>query len=126
LTADFLGTLPGWITAAGVAAILGVVLRYRLGVGRLNLEGRKQDDANEKDIRDHYSEELGRVVQRQIECEKREAQLRGRVSQLENDILGLIRIISQASADKVLLLDEGVPEDIRQMAARIVGRTELG
>jgi hypothetical protein len=123
LTVDFLGTLPGWITAAstttGVAAI--IIAFFRRGVSMKGLL-----NADKADIRDHYAEELERVTTRQHECEAREALLRDRVTQLENDILGLIRIISQASANKVLLLDQNVPEEIRQMAARIVGRTELG
>jgi hypothetical protein len=118
---DFLGTLPGWITAAstttGGAAIIIAYLRRDVSIKGLH-------NADHADIRDHYAEELERVTVRQRECEERESQLRGRVAELENDILGLIRIIGQASTNKVLLLEENVSEDIRQMAERIIGRTQ--
>lgn len=123
MAADFMGTLPGWITAAstttGVAAVF--IAYIRRGVSIRGLQ-----NAEDEDIRKHYADELARVVARQHDCEVREETLRNRVSELENDILGLIRIISQASANKVLLLEEGVPEDIRAMAERIIGRTRIG
>lgn len=121
MTIDFLGTLPGWITAAstttGVAAI--IITYLKRGVSMRGLE-----NSDHADIRDHYAEELERVTIRQRECEERESQLRARVGELENDILGLCRIIGQASADKVLLLEENVSDDIRKMAERIIGRAE--
>lgn len=116
---DFIGTLPGWITAVstttGLTAL--VVAYWRRGVSLQGLE-----DAKNADIRDHYSEELKRVVHRQHECEAREQELRQRVAELENDILGLIRIIGQASTDKVLSLGPDVPKDIQEMAERVRGR----
>jgi hypothetical protein len=119
---DFIGTLPGWITAAstttGVAAV--IIAYFRRGVSLKSLS-----NADGADIRDHYAEELERVTARQHECELREGQLRTRVAELENDILGLIRIIGQASADKVLLLEGNVPKDIREMAERIIGRGQI-
>jgi hypothetical protein len=92
---DFLGTLPGWITAAstttGGAAIIIAYLRRDVSIKGLH-------NADHADIRDHYAEELERVTVRQRECEERESQLRGRVAELENDILGLIRIIGQPTS----------------------------
>lgn len=119
MPADFIGTLPGWITAfsttGGVTAL--VVAYWRRGVSLQGLE-----DAESTDIRRHYAEELARVVERQHDCEAREQELRGRVAELENDILGLIRIIGQASTDKVLSLGPDVPKDIQEMAERVRGR----
>lgn len=119
MTPDFIGTLPGWITAisttSGLTAL--VIAYWRRGVSLQGLE-----NAEGADIRDHYAGELARVVQRQHECEEREQELRRRVGELENDILGLIRVIGQASADKVLYLGDDVPQHIRDMAARVQGR----
>jgi hypothetical protein len=117
---EFVGTLPGWITAisstGGVAAVIIALLRR-------NVSLRGLQNADHADIRDHYAEELERVIERQHGCEAREEKLRERVTELENDVLGLIRIIAQASADKVLLLDtEDIPPSIKKMAERIAGR----
>lgn len=98
--------------------MLGVILKYRQGMRNLA----NQDSA---DIRDHYAEELARVIERQRQCEEREAKLRDRVRELENDILGLISIIRQASADKVLLLDSRASTIIRDMAERIKKNHDL-
>lgn len=48
---EFLGTIPGWITSAGVLGMLGLLLRYKLGWKRLTI----QDETN---IRDHYAKEV--------------------------------------------------------------------
>lgn len=47
--------------------------------------------------------------------------LRARVNEVEDELRGLVRIITQASADKVISLSAGVPSDI-QAAADRVGR----
>lgn len=121
-TPDFIGTLPGWITAAstttGVVALIAAY--WRRGIALTGLH-----NADEADIRDHYAEELARVIQRQRDCEVREEALRERVSELENNVLGLIGIIRQASADKVLALGPAVSEQIRDMAKRVGGRAEV-
>lgn len=119
MTADFIGTLPGWITAAstttGVVAL--VVGYWRRGISLKGLQ-----NADEADIRDHYAEELERVIKRQRECELREEALRSRVGELENNVRGLIGIIRQASTDKVIALGPEVSEQIRDMAERVGGR----
>jgi Tfp pilus assembly protein PilV len=98
--------------------MLGVVLRHRHGM-------RSLQNADDADVRDHYSEELQRVVVRQRACEQREELLRQRVVELENDILGLISIIRQASADKVLVLDSRASNIIKDMAERIDAQRKL-
>lgn len=124
IPASLLGTIPGWITSAGVVALVIGFFKYRIGMRTL-------DDASEEKIRTHYSSELERVVtlqreceershQQQVEFDKREKELRDRVTKLEDDILGLIRIIGQASSDKVLMLEPEAPEDIRNIAHRII------
>jgi hypothetical protein len=34
IPSELLGTIPGWITSAGVIAILGIVVRWQLGLRR--------------------------------------------------------------------------------------------
>jgi hypothetical protein len=118
-SADTFNAVLNGLTLILGGGILGVFLKHRHGMRSLKL----QDDA---DVRDHddgllgrYSEELDRVIGRQRECEAREEALRQRVMELENDVLGLIRIITQASADKVLMLGEEASETIHSMALRI-------
>lgn len=107
------------VTILLTGGMLGVVLRYRQGMRGLS-------NVDAADIRDHYAEELERVIERQRACEEREAVLRNKVRDLENDILGLINIIRQASANKVLVLDSGASEVIQNMAQRIKDRQSLG
>lgn len=117
----FLGTLPGWIAAISTSGIFATLVTLIVAYWRRGVSLRSLANSDHADIRDHYAEELARVVQRQHECEERETELRSRVASLENDILGLIRIITQASADKVLYLGPEVPEHIREIAERIIG-----
>lgn len=120
---DFIGTLPGWITAISTTGgmVTLVVAYWRRGVSLKSL-----DNAEHADIRDHYAEEvkryaeeLQRVTERQRECEERESRLRERVTYLENELNGLIRLIAQNSANRVLQLGDDVPEDIRAAAQRV-------
>lgn len=121
MTPDFMGTLPGWITAASTTTgvVTVIVAFWKRGVSLKGLQ-----NADEADIRDHYAEELERVIQRQRECEDREVALRTRVGELENNVRGLIGIIRQASADKVIALGPEVSEQIRDMAERVGGRAK--
>lgn len=59
------GTLPGWITSAGVVGLLGLLLRYQLGRQKLQIDAAQVDinaqqiaNTDEADIRDHYAEEV--------------------------------------------------------------------
>lgn len=100
------------LSVLATGGMLGIVLRYRQAMRGLEIK-------DKADVRDHYAEELERVVERQRACEQREEALRRRVVELESDILGLINIIRQASADKVLLLDGETSMIIQDMAERI-------
>lgn len=131
---DFLGTLPGWITATstttGVAAI--IIAYFRRGVSLRGLAN--QDHA---DIRDHYAKEVEAMRakldrqeahfrglekhlremletsdkradesdRRHEECEKARSEMRREVDALHVEISGLHRQISEQSADKLLVLE---------------------
>jgi tRNA(Met) C34 N-acetyltransferase TmcA len=120
---ELLGTIPGWITSGGIITIVVTLLKRNVKIREL--DDKKENDVrdfNEQrdvDLRQHYAEELGRVITRQHECEAREHELRKRVEELEHDILGLLSIIRQASADKVMLLTPAASETIQAMAQRI-------
>ena len=118
MEASSLNVFLNIVTVLLTGGALGIVLRYRQGMRALA-------NVDAADIRDHYAEELARVIERQRQCEEREAKLRERVRELENDILGLINIIRQASADKVLRLDTPASEMIRDMAERIKKNHDL-
>jgi hypothetical protein len=110
---DF-GTVPQWLTGCGVLTFVGVFLKHDLGRRQIR-------QTNDADIRDHYADELDRVVERQHACEEREQSLRERVTELENDVLGLISIIRQASTDKVLQMGD-LPDNIHSMVDRLQKR----
>lgn len=64
--------------------MLGVVLRHRQGMRGLAVK-------DGIDVRDHYAEELQRVIDRQHACEDREVILRQRVTELEDKLTGMAR-----------------------------------
>lgn len=144
----YLGTLPQQISALSLVALLGLVLRYRLGWRRLSIEGQKQQDTDEADIRDHYAQEVAALRQkladmhlqfradlleletryrkmlndsedRHEQCMADRDILRERVNQLEDELRGLIRVITQASIDRVLMIGTEMPDDIREAALRV-------
>lgn len=148
LTPDFLGTLPGWITSASVVTLLGMLLRHHIQHGRLTLDDRAQKATSEAAIRDHYAQEvnalrgqldrqsksfredlaslekqwrdlLREAEERHEQCLKDRDALRERVSDLEDELRGLIRLITQASVDRVLMLGEDIPADVRHAAQRV-------
>lgn len=119
-----IGTVAGWVTAFSSLGIFASLSTIIIAYWRRGVSLRGLANAEDADIRDHYAEELARVIQRQHECEAREQGLRTRVADLENDVLGLIRIIAQASADKVLHLGPEVPQHLIEMAERVRGRTD--
>jgi hypothetical protein len=47
---ELLGTIPGWITSAGVIAILGIVVRWQLGLRKLSIAA-QQVDVNAAEVR---------------------------------------------------------------------------
>lgn len=112
---DF-GTVPGWITSAGVLGILGIVVRWQLGLRKLNVEAQQVSvnaqqvhNADEADIRDHYAQEVAVLRQRLDEkderhreamatadlrhdqCIKSRDDMRKRLEVVEDRLLGTIR-----------------------------------
>src|SRR3954470_12831392 len=104
-----LGTLPQQITAISSGGIfmslLGLMIKWNLGRGRLALEEQTQQNIDEANIRDHYakeverltrrleqSEELYRKLAREYEAER--DKMRKRINFLEDEVKGLIRLIT--------------------------------
>ena len=118
------GTIPQWITAGALISLLGVVLKYRLGL-------RKIIQVDSADIRDHYALEVERLVKRvadaearQHECEEREGRLRNRVRELEDMVDGLKRQLIAYSADKLLVMEGTKPSDIAPEATASASRVK--
>ncbi len=106
---EMVGTIPGWITAAGSISILGVVLRYRLGWRKLDVEAQAVQvtaaNVREADIRDHYADEVKRLSEwvaavdaayedckREREDARAEAhKFRQQVAQLETKLTSITR-----------------------------------
>jgi chromosome segregation ATPase len=140
--ADFLGTLPGWVTSAGVLGILGLVVRWQLGLRRIGVDAQQVDNADEADIRDHYAQEIAamrlqlteqddrnrtkleRADQRIEECMEGRDELRARIRELEETVDGLKRQIVRYSADTAIELDPSPM--VRDAAERVRDIQENG
>lgn len=105
----FFGTLPGWITASAVTAILGLIVRWQLGLRRLRVDADQVANADEANIRDHYAQEVAalrqqlidrderyraqieRADQRHEECARARDELRQKLTQVQNRLTGTVR-----------------------------------
>lgn len=115
---DVLGTIPQWITAISSTAVLGLIGTLVVAFWKRGVSLKGLQNADVGDIRDHYAEELERVVARQRECEHREEALRERVRKLEDEMEGLYRTMIASMADKVIEMGDAFPDHIRELAQR--------
>lgn len=128
------GTLPQQVTAISSGgifiALVGLLVKWNLGSGQLSLDRQKQHDADEADIRDHYAKEVERLTDRLEknderyrnllkEAEAERDKMRKRIAFLEDEVKGLVRLITYNSANNVLQLGDDVPEDIKRAAERV-------
>jgi hypothetical protein len=140
MSPDLLGTIPSWITSAGILTMLGLLLRWQI-------QNRQIGAGDTANIRDHYAKEVASLraslhsqanqfrqdldamdkryrdiiaasEERHEECQADRDKLRQEVGILRDEINGLVRVITQASIDRVVMLGENVPEDIKAAAAR--------
>lgn len=109
LGASQLNVILNVVTILLGGGALGIILKYKLGSRKLDLEG-------EEAIRDHYAQEVKRyadeverVTARQLECEDRETKLRARVTELEDQVRGLKDQVRLQAADHVIELEERPP-----------------
>jgi hypothetical protein len=65
IPSQILGTIPGWITSVGVVTILGIIVRWQLGLKKLNVAAQQVDvnaaevrNRDTADERDHIAEEM--------------------------------------------------------------------
>lgn len=128
VTPEFLGTLPGWITAASTTTgvVTLVVAFWRRGVSLRTLS----NEAN-ADIRDHYAEEVGamraqlfameRHYREMLEqSDRRHEECEAARVQMRTEIDGLKRQLVSASTDRVLRMEEGPPTPLALDAAHRV------
>jgi uncharacterized membrane protein YccC len=137
---DWMGTLPNWITATALSVYLGLWIRRELGLKRLAIEAdqvqvnaQKVGNEDSADIRDHYAQEVGRLMQamddqakrhedamnalearhnriyeaaeqRQARCEAEREKLGERVQHLEEELSGVRLQVRMNSAEQVVLL----------------------
>lgn len=156
MPADFIGTLPGWITAAssttGVAAI--IIAFFRRGV---SLKGLK--NADDADIRDHYALEVAamrekldrqeahfRTLEKHLremletsdkradesdrrheECERARQEMRREMDALHSEIRGLHDKIRSYSTDSLLMLEQrGKPGEVAPHSVAAAKRIKNG
>ncbi len=125
--AELLGTIPGWITSASVVTLLTLLLRWQVLNRKLGLDGTAQKAAYDVDVLGRLltrvTELEGRLTDEQRHCEERIKEVENRydeeLQELSNKYNGLIRLITQASVDRVVHLGADVPEDIQEMATRV-------
>jgi uncharacterized coiled-coil DUF342 family protein len=137
----WLGTLPNWITASGMVTIVGLVFKYRLGLGSLKVEERKIESADDADIRDHYAAEVKRLREalqimekhyremladsdrRHEECQKERDEMHAEIRCLYEDVDGLKRQIAHYSADQLITLQSSgkpIPSHAVEAARRVI------
>lgn len=108
---ELIGTIPQWITASLMGTI--VIAYWRRGVA---LKGLSNADA--ADIRGHLAKELERVIDRQRQCEEREALLRERLSAAEDEIRRMKDQLLSYGIDRVIMLGKrGVVDAPHSVAA---------
>jgi hypothetical protein len=140
----FLESVRPWISPVALCAILGLVVRWQYGIRKLRIEARRVEITGEEvvhkdeaDIRDHYAEEvrqlrerldaqaerhrviLAEAEDRHEQCKRERDDLRDDSRKLKDIVAGLIRIITQASASKAILLDSAASAYVRDAALRI-------
>lgn len=124
----FLGTLPGWITAAStLTGLFYAILRF-------GLRWRDQSLGAEANIRDHYAKEVAALREqvmresaeftkveqhlramiqdsdrRHEECESSRRIMRREIDDLHAELRGLKLQVSQYSADKLVELEQTAP-----------------
>jgi rubrerythrin len=75
---DFLGTIPGWITALSASGGFGLLLRWHLGLKKVaveaeqvQIEGQKVRNEAADQLRDHWADEIKRITMMLADQEKR-------------------------------------------------------
>lgn len=120
LTSEQLNVVLNILTLILGAGGLGIILKYRLGTRKLDLD-------SEEAIRDHYAKEVAALRQQMLvleqhyrnmldasdrrheDCQIDRDRLRDRVRELEKHVEGLERQISQYSADRLIVLERLAP-----------------
>lgn len=128
---EFLGTLPGWITAAGMATLAGKVLSYKLGIKKVEVDAEQvrvtAQTTSNSDIRDHYAQEVSRLVEvvkeatrENEDCRRERDELHMKVISLEEKLIGITRqfVTFQMETAKAIPPGEMTP-NIREMLEKL-------
>jgi hypothetical protein len=110
-----LGTVFQGGTLAALIVIAGVLIRaYIVGIPD---RVRAQNEVKVSEVQ-RLTAEVERVSKAQRDCEGREADLRVKVRELEDNQTGVYRMLIQRSADDVIAMGDTVPPHILQLAIR--------
>jgi chromosome segregation ATPase len=120
---ELLGTIPGWITSAGVVAMLGLIVRWQLGLKKLSVEAQQVDvnaaEVRSKDAadkRDHIAEEMSalraNIATLREELHACEDECAEKIKKLHDEIWGekRQRVTEQISLINVILNSVDAPE----------------
>jgi hypothetical protein len=120
---ELLGTIPGWITSAGVIAILGIVVRWQLGLRKLSIAAQQVDvnaaevrNKDTADARGHIAEEMkalrANVASLRDELHTCEEDCRVTVDKLRQEVWGekRQRVAEQISLINVILSSVDAPQ----------------
>lgn len=102
---DLIGTIPQWISAAGIVSFLGLFVKWQLGIRKLSVDAQEVNvsaqtarNADTADIRDHYAQELARLTKAINEitadheqCKRERDQYRREVQELDRKLTGVVR-----------------------------------
>lgn len=71
MSPTIVGTIPQWGMFATTATILGIIVRWQLGLRKLSVDAQQVEvnahtaaNINEADIRDHYAKEVERLTEK--------------------------------------------------------------
>jgi hypothetical protein len=110
-----LGTVFQGGTLAALIVIAGVLIRaYIVGIPD-RVRAKNEVKASEVE---RLNTEIGRISKAQRDCEGREADLRLKVRELEDNLTGVYRMLIQRSADDVIAMGDTVPPHILELARR--------
>lgn len=113
---EIIGTIPGWITSAGVISILGIVLKWQLGLKKIGLESQQLANADRADARDHIAEEMValrmNVASLREELHACEEECRVHIDKLTQELWGekRQRVAEQISLINIIINSVDAPE----------------
>jgi hypothetical protein len=115
---EIFGTLPQWISAAGIGTLVWAFVWRHVGLKKIAAEA----DAG---LRTHFGEELGRLSASVRECEADKRAMRKELNEVHDELTGLKRQMADYSADKLAILEQrGCPSEVAPHAVASIERVK--